>query len=242
MEGLTAYLNRRINKVLGAGLLENVVVDCIYIKEDAIGKVNAEGLILELKDVYNKIPGIKHYTYRVDPQLGEGGPGRQRHIHMYYDGNEVWAMNIDGSAHDGCHQAKIDPALNLFLTKKGFPIPANNIIEFYQMPKGSGMLLEGVDHEAINDIALNVAEAVRKAKAITIIEANVDTYQVKCHTKVVGKYSHVNKLKDIPQSHVLRIKMLLIEILKEFGPYSDDRIDILDSNIISPRKLYVAWR
>lgn len=83
MEGLTAYLNRRINKVLGAGLLENVVVDCIYIKEDAIGKVNTEGLILELKDVYNKILGIKHYTYRVDPQLGEGGPGRQRHIHMY---------------------------------------------------------------------------------------------------------------------------------------------------------------
>ena len=48
MEGLTAYLNRRINKLLGAGLLENVVVDCIYIKEDAIGKVNTEGLILEI--------------------------------------------------------------------------------------------------------------------------------------------------------------------------------------------------
>lgn len=241
MEGLTAYLNRRINKVLGAGLLEDVVVDCIYIKEDAIGKVNTEGLILELKDVYDKIPGIKHYTYRVDPQLGEGGPGRQRHIHMYYDGDEVWAMNVDGSAHDGYHQAKIDPVLNSFLTKKGFLIPANNIIEFYQMPQGSGMLLEGVDHEAINDIALNVAEAVRKAKAITIIEANVDTYQVKCHSKVVGKYTHVNKLRDIPQSHVLKIKMLLIEILKEIGPYRDDRIDILDSNVTSPRRLYVAW-
>jgi len=65
MEGLTAYLNRRINKVLGAWLLEDVVVDCIYIKEDAIGKVNTEGLILELKDVYNKIPCIKRYRLRL---------------------------------------------------------------------------------------------------------------------------------------------------------------------------------
>lgn len=44
MEGLTAYLNRWINKVLGSGILEDVVVDCIYIKEDSIGKVNTEGL------------------------------------------------------------------------------------------------------------------------------------------------------------------------------------------------------
>lgn len=161
---------------------------------------------------------------------------------MYYDGNEIWAMNVDGTAHDGYHQAKIDPSINPYLTKKGFPIPANNIIEFYQKPQGSVVLFEGMDHEAINDIALNVAETVRKAEAITIIEANVDTYQVKCHTKVVGKYPHFNKLRDIPQSDVLKIKMLLIEILKTIGPYCHDRIDILDSKVATPRKLYVAWK
>lgn len=242
MEGLTAYLNRRIDRVLGADISEDVVVDCIFIAEDAINSIKTDGLILEAKVSFNPIPGVKHFTYRIDPQLGEGGPGRQRHIHMFYDGKEVWAMNVDGTPHDGYHQAKIDPSLNPFLTQKGFPIPSDNIIEFYQMPQGTGILLEDLDYEAINDIALNVAEVIRKAEAITIIEANVDTFQVKCNSHVAGKYTHVNQLRDVPQPQILKIKLLLIEILKEIGPYCDDGIMILDGNIKTPRRLYVAWR
>ena len=185
---------------------------------------------------------LSNYTYRIDPQLGEGGPGRQRHIHMYYDGNEVWAMNVDGTAHDGYHQAKIDSILNPFLTKKGFPIPADNIIEFYQEQSGTDLLLEGVNYAALNNIALNVAETIRRAGAITIIEANVDTFQVRGHSQVVGKYRHVNQLQEIPQERISEIKRILIDVLKETGLYCDDKINILDSNVKAQRKLYVAWR
>lgn len=75
MESLTAYLNRKINALLGQGLLEDVVVDTITVAEKVNDSLNKEGLILELKERGINIPGVKHYTYRIDPQQGEGGPG-----------------------------------------------------------------------------------------------------------------------------------------------------------------------
>ena len=83
MENITAYLNRKIIAILGQGLLENVVVDTITVSEIVNDRLNKEGLILELKVIGTNIPGVKHYTYRIDPQQGEGGPGRQRHVHIF---------------------------------------------------------------------------------------------------------------------------------------------------------------
>lgn len=240
MEDITAYLNRRIEKVLGVGVLEDVVVDYIFIAENAINKIKTDGLILEAKISYNPIPGIKHYTYRIDPQLGEGGPGRQRHIHMYYDGKEVFAMNADATAHDGYHHAKIAKELNPFLTQKGFPIPANNIIEFYQIHNAQGLLLEEMNCYLMNSIALNTAEAIRNAKIITIIEANVETYQVKFNSKIRDKYNHVNQLEDVPQDVLSKVKQMLIDVLQATGKYSGDTVEIFDSND-TPHKLFVAW-
>ena len=107
MESLTAYLNRRINAVLGSGLLENVIVDNIIVTEEVNNRIGKDGLIIEAKTVFNPIPGVKHYTYRIDKQLGDGGPGRQRHIHILYNGKQLFALNADLSAHDGCHWVKI---------------------------------------------------------------------------------------------------------------------------------------
>ena len=50
MESLTAYLNRKINGLLGQGLLEDVVVDIITVAEKVNDSLNKEGLILELKE------------------------------------------------------------------------------------------------------------------------------------------------------------------------------------------------
>lgn len=76
MEDLTAYLNRRIAAVLGCGLMENVIIDYIIVTEEANNQISKDGLIIEAKFLFNPIPGVKHYTYRIDPQLGDGGPGR----------------------------------------------------------------------------------------------------------------------------------------------------------------------
>lgn len=241
MEIITAYLNRCINSVLGRGLLDNVVVDTITVPEYVAQRLNTDGLILEAKTLFNPVPGVKHYTYRIDPQLGEGGPGRQRHIHMFYNGEELFSMNTDATAHDGYHQVKIPDALNPFLKSKGFSLPSNNIIEMLQASSGSRFICESLDYRALNRFVLNVGEVIRHASIITIIEANVETYQVKAHSKVRCVYQHVNQLDDVPQENLTEIKEMLISLLRETGKYSGDRIEIFDSYINKPHKLFVAW-
>lgn len=240
MEGLTAELYRRIRNVLGSGLLENVIVDYIIVTEEVNNRIKKDGLILEAKTVFNPIPGVKHYTYRIDKQLGDGGPGRQRHIHIYYNGDELFAINADLSAHDGYHQVKIPNVVVPFLNDKGFPVPANHIIEVVQFSTKKKLLCEGEDYGTMNRFALNVGEAIRRASIISIIEANVETYQVKAHSKVVGKYQHVNQLEDIPQCHVYEIKRMLIELLQDLGKF-EDAFDILDDKLTTPHRLFVAW-
>lgn len=240
MESLTAYLNRKIKAVLGYGLLENVIVDYIIVTEEANRRIDKDGLIIEAKTVFNPIPGVKHYTYRIDKQLGDGGPGRQRHIHIYYNGDELFAMNADLSAHDSYHQVKIPNEIVPFLNDKGFPVPADYIIEMLYTPDHKEILCEGLNYEAINRLALNAGEAIRKASVVSIIEANVETYQVKEHSKVVGKYQHVNHLEDIPQCHVHGVKQVLINLLQELGTFGET-FDIFDDNLTAPHRLFVAW-
>lgn len=240
MESLTAYLNRRIKAVFGYGLLENVIVDNIIVTEEANSRINKDGLIFEAKTVFNPIPGVKHYTYRIDKQLGDGGPGRQRHIHIYYNGDELFAMNADLSAHDGYHQVKIPNEITPFLNDKGFPVPANHIIEMLLSPTEKELICEGLDYNAINRFALSAGEAIRKAGVISIIEANMETSQVKEHLKVAGKYQHVNKLEDIPQCHVHGVKQMLISLLQELGRFGET-FDISDDKQTAPHRLFVAW-
>jgi len=239
MESITAYLNRRINAVLGNRLLENVVVDLIIVTEDVNNRINTDGLILEAKVAFTPIPGVKNYSYRIDPQLGEGGPGRQRHIHVYYRGDEVFAMNADATAHDGYHQVRIPDNVATFMSGKGFRLPANNIIEMLQLPETNEMLLEGLDIAALNRFSLSVGEAIRNAKAITIIEANVDTYMVKW--RVLGKYDHVNQLANVPEEHLFDIKQMLIGVIEAAGKRCGEPIEIFDGNLEAPHRLFVAW-
>lgn len=243
MESITAFLNRRIADILGAGLLENVIVDSIVVTEEDNDKFDKGGLIWEAKVQYTPVPGVKHYSYRIDKQLGDGGPGRQRHIHIFYNNNELFALNADSTAHDGYHKVRIPDVLSKFLNDKGFPVPADNIIEFYQAKSDATLLCEGITIADINDTVFKVCSVIRNAERITIIEANVDTFQVIWNSKVKGRYHHVNKLADIPQDKLDEVKEILVDFLKTTGKYSDDKIEICDSTYtcIKPHKLFVAW-
>lgn len=86
MESLVPYLNSKINKVLGRRLMDKVVVVSIIVTAKGNELIDNNGLILETKTSYKPIPGVKHSSYRIDKQIGDRGPGRQRHIHIYYDG------------------------------------------------------------------------------------------------------------------------------------------------------------
>ena len=240
MESFIAYFDRGIKSVLGNGLLEKVIVDYIIISEDVDSQINKEGLILEAKTVFNPIPGVKHYTYRIDKQQGEGGPGHQRHVHIYYNGKQLFALNADLSAHDGCHQVKIPNEIAPFLNNKGFPVPNDYIIEMLHSPDQKELLCEGLNYDAMNRFALNAGEAIRKASVVSIIEANVDTFQVKAHTKVIGKYQHVNQLEAIPQCYIHEVKRMLIELLQSIGRFGET-FDIFDDKVNTPHRLFVAW-
>lgn len=241
MENITSYLNRRIKAVLGNNLLETVVVDSIIVTEEANKNIDHNGLILEAKVVFNPIPGVKHYTYRIDKQQGEGGPGRQRHIHLYYDGKETFVVNADSTAHDGYHQVRIPDEVIPFLTKNKFPVPDNHIIEMRVLDNiGKSFICEDLNYEALNRFACEMGEIIRHSCEIAIIEANVETIQVKCNSKVMGKYAHVNKLEEVADCYISEVKQMLIEIMKNTGKLSDV-FDIFDSNQSSSHKLYVAW-
>ncbi len=240
MNNLTAYINRIIRNVLGSWFLENVIVDYIIVTEEANNRIKKDGLILEAKTHFNPIPGVKHYTYRIDKQQGEGGPGHQRHIHIFYDGKKLFALNADLSAHDGCHQVKIPNEITPFLNDKGFPVPSDYIIEMLRSTADKGFVYEGLDYESMNRFALNAGEAIRRASVISIIEANLETSQVKKHPKVEGKYQHVNQLEEIPQSHSIEIKRMLIDLLNDFGKFGET-FDIIDDSLATPHRLFVAW-
>lgn len=238
MENITKYLNRRINSILDEGILRNVVFDCIIVTEQVNQTLNKDGLILEKKDYFTPIPGLKHYGYRIDKQLGDGGPGRQRHIHGYYDGKEFFAMNADGTAHDGYHHVEIPKEWNPLLTRKGFPIPANNIIELRQYNSTGQLLCEDVNGAAIHDEAFNAA--IQGIQRISLFKANMADTEVIMRLKTHNPQLHVEKLVDVPLDKIDKIKYALVDILKPTRKYTDEVNDIWDG-YYTPKHLYVAW-
>lgn len=241
MENLAEYLNKKIVEVMGKGLLENVIVDFIIVTEEGNANLDSKGLILEKKEVFYSIPGVKHYTYRIDKQQGVGGPGHQRHIHIFYDGKELFAMNADSTAHDGYHQVRIPEEIVPFLKQHGFPVPDNHIIEMrVQNPIGQMLICENFNHADFNDLVIKVGEVIRHASKISIIEANLECFQVESHSKVFGKYSHIDPLQNIPQHQVSETKMVLVEQLESMGKCGET-LDIFDDNTKIPHSLYIAW-
>lgn len=220
--------------------MEDIIVDTITIPEAIDRHTDKSGLIFEAKTIYNPIPGVRHYTYRIDKQLGDGGPGRQRHIHVFHNGEQVFAMNADSTAHDGSHQVKIPDDVSSFLSQKGFSLPPNNIIECYCLPKEQSLLLEEL-HSGIlyqpDQILLFISRIVSD---ITIIVANVPTYQVRMHTSVVERFLNVQRLDIIPHERFHEIKLFLSDYLQKTNRFRDEKIEIFDGSY-SPIKLYVAW-
>lgn len=112
-------------------LMEESIVDGIIIVPVLDIPMQADGLILEKKDMFSQIPGTR-YSFRKDKPRGIPGPGNQQHIHIFAAGNkELFAINIDGTAHDDSHGAKIPKDVATFLKSSGFSVPDNRIIEWY---------------------------------------------------------------------------------------------------------------
>lgn len=182
------------------------------------------------------IPGVRHYTYRIDPQLGDGGPGRQRHIHIFYDSDQLFAMNFDSTAHDGYHNVRIPDSIVHFLKEKGATIPDGNIIQL-KCFNNSGELIR--ENSSPDRIIFATTKAISRIRRITIFESNVESYQAIWQAKMKYNYQHINKLTDIPQDRISEIECALVGFLEITGKYRDDVNDILDDTD-NLRSLYVA--
>lgn len=132
--------------------MENIVVDDFIVVED--GKRLFESKIMPINGT--------RLSYRIDNPRGEAGPGNQRHIHIIAKSGELFAMNVDGSAHDGCHGVQIPDTVVDFIKKKGFSVPDNHIIEMVNVDMPIHLLVE--DRECEEKKACLLTISVKELK------------------------------------------------------------------------------
>jgi hypothetical protein len=91
--------------------------------------VHMPSVLLEY-ETYKEIPGTKN-SYRQDS--ANTNTKTQQHVHVYAkpkgEGKEVYAVNKDGSGHDGHSGKEIPKSHAEYFRGKGYDIKANNILE-----------------------------------------------------------------------------------------------------------------
>ncbi len=75
-------------------------------------------------------------------------PG-ERHIHVYHKNNQIFALNLSGTAHDRSHGVRIPNRVATALQRifPGVTLPPNNIIECLQLLDELHLLTESEDKE-----------------------------------------------------------------------------------------------
>jgi hypothetical protein len=98
-----------------------------------VGDVSITALLTEHKQ-YGQIPKTT-YTWRYDS--GNTNTKTQDHIHVYLKGNEVFAINRNGTGHDKSKGLKMQLSTKqkYFLNTIGFAVPQNGILEFVDLEK-----------------------------------------------------------------------------------------------------------
>lgn len=85
---------------------------------------------LDEHKLYQNFPGEKT-SYRIDPC--NTSTMTQRHAHIFAkpegQGRQLYAVNVDGSGHDGSSGIEISGSHAEFLRGEGFAVPMTNILE-----------------------------------------------------------------------------------------------------------------
>ena len=221
--------NRQFKAALRISVEQSVLTDyyleSIIISEDVYNEIDNRGFIVEAKSTSGDISGTK-YSYRIDRPFGEQKPGNLKHIHIFVNGNELFAMNVDGTAHDGCHKVKIPQVVNDFMVKKGFKVPTDGIIEFYNAGS-SHLLLESANDillpTELCELAMFFGEIIRNSGEFQLIESNMPSVDVRM--MAISKYDFAEVLSlpiRIDQRHYHEFKHFLIHALDDhnnFNPF-----------------------
>lgn len=255
MTSLSKYLKDNI-KISLAEYLEkdnaesepvDVIVDSFIVDASVYSQLeDKQGFIVEAKTCFTPIPGVKKYSYRFDKVFGEQRPGNMRHVHIFYDGDELFAINVDGTAHDGYHQVHIPNDVIPFLQKKGVTIPKDNIIECITLSSNSGLLLEAhnrrqsannsVESEIL-DNALQIGKIIRNSRTFQLVISNADETLLRLHPKV--RFSNLTKL-NVSSIEMSEFMNLLIQTLDDYPHFNSNPIEIFDDTA-TPKRIYVNW-
>ncbi len=236
MESLSTYLKKRIERSISSFYpIKNVLFESVFFDNEE--EVQNLGLLLEMQ--YSPIPGFKKYGYRMDIPFGEQRPGNQKHMHIYVKGKQVFAINADGTAHDGYHKVKIPTEIVPFLMNKGITIPPNNIIECIVSPQRQEYLEEqaSISHNRTISLLKEIGRV-----AIVITNESINSVDVKCNSKVKGHYNHVNYLMKTSESSLSEIHHVIQQLFIEAGK-DYKTIEIKNSYYISDNnnKLFLVW-
>ncbi len=108
--------------------VEEVIVDGIIVLCDSkyVECLRSQKFLTE-HNCYRKIPGTC-YEYRIDH--ANTNTKTQKHIHVYINGNEIYAINFDGTPHDG-RKAKLSKRECKFFKSIGCDVPNDGILEWY---------------------------------------------------------------------------------------------------------------
>ncbi|MCQ2959631.1 MAG: hypothetical protein MJ198_05510 [Bacteroidales bacterium] len=98
-------------------------IDMLFYEEEQ--QKSPCNLLLEYEHLKN-IPGTI-MSARYDH--GNTNTKTQDHFHVYLKGNQIYAINRDGSSHDGTYNRKLNKKEIKFFTQYGFSIPDNGILE-----------------------------------------------------------------------------------------------------------------
>lgn len=97
----------------------------------------SENIYLEYKH-YKPIPKT-NASYRKDS--GNNNTCTQNHLHVFAKpegaGNQLYAVNQDGSGHDGSSGYLVPDVHAQYLRSIGYNIPSNNILEYAELNKTS---------------------------------------------------------------------------------------------------------
>ncbi len=185
-----------------------------------------------LEALFQKIPGVKKYGYRIDIPFGEQRPGNQKHMHIYVKNNQIFAINADGSAHDGYHNVKIPDEIVPFIKSKGIVVPPNNIIECFSVQEEQNLLCES------NSNCMDVFNKI----AIVITNESINSTDIICNSKIKDNFNNINLLMIIEKTY---LKNILVDINKDFNKLGHKlkTIEIMNDRCFSEKRLnlYIVW-
>lgn len=133
MKSLQNFLKDEMNNFIDCD------VDAIIIEEDSCEITLLKNCELITEHNVYKPFGKSTLVYRIDK--GDGTPGHLTHIHVYSKSGQLFAMNIDGTSHDGS-KARLSKQAQRKLSELGFQVPKDGILEWIKFDNNRMLLFD----------------------------------------------------------------------------------------------------